>query len=387
MNKVTLDTVKPLLQPEGEVALSIYLPTHKFPSSEHIQEDRIRFKNLVRASYDAILSTGASEEIIRQMTDQMESEIYNNDEFWQQTTEGLAVFCAPSGLRYLHLPIEIDEYMVAGDLYDVTPLLALCSYDQPHYVLAVAARQPMLYKGDMYDTEPVDINLPSSIEEALNIDELNSDSHSQAHSVDGSASGTHGQGDSKRSVQEDRLKYFRMIDDAVMSSDEVDQSLPVILAGADDEVSAYREASKIRGIMEQSINGNQTASAGVKPDEIHDRSWPIVEEEVGQKHRQDKIESLKATLGTGKASTDIDDIKKSTLEGRVDSILIGFINMTRDLVNDSDDPAPRIVLSEEYTSSGIGPCSQDVFNRGGKVYGILIDDMPEGANQAALYRY
>lgn len=331
MNKVTLDALKPLLQPEGEVALSIYLPTHRFPSSEHIQEDKIRFKNLVRAGYDAMLSAGASEEITKQIIDQIESEIYDNDEFWQQTTEGLAVFCAPSGVRYFHLPIEVDEYMTAGDLYDVTPLLALCSYDQPHYVLAIATRQPMLYRGDMYDTEPVDIDLPSSMEEALNIDELNSDSHSQAHSVGGSVSGTHGQGDSRRSAQEDRLKYFRLIDDAIVSSDKVDQSLPFILAGADDEVSAYREISKIRSVMEQSIGGNQTASAGVKPNEIHDYSWPIVEEEVVQKYHQDRIESVKATLGTGKASTDIDDIRKSTLEGRVDSILIGLISVTRDL--------------------------------------------------------
>ena len=385
MNKVTLEAIKPLLQAEGDVVLSFYLPTHKFPTSEHIGEDKIRFKNLMRASENAVLSMGGSEELAKQMVDQLETDIYNNDAFWQHTTEGLAVFCAPAGIRYFHLPIEIGEYMIAGDAYDVTPLLALAFRDQPYYLLALATRQPMLYKGDMYSVDPVEIQLPESPEIALNIDELHS--NSQTYRSGSQASGAHGQGDSKQAGQEERLKFFRMIDAEIQSSKLVDKNLPLVLAGTDDEVGAYREISHNRAVLDQCVGGNQTATVGVKPHEVHARSWPLVEEMLVQARQHVEVEKIQEMLGTGKASTDIEDIRAAAEAGRVDTFLVGCMSMTRDLVNESEEPAMKIMLSQEYMANGVGMFSQAVAGQGGKVMGILVDEMPGESGAAALYRY
>ena len=64
MNKVSRDAIKSLIETEDNATMSIYLPTHRFPTSEHIQEDKIRLKNLVRSGKDALRRQGVDDGLI-----------------------------------------------------------------------------------------------------------------------------------------------------------------------------------------------------------------------------------------------------------------------------------------------------------------------------------
>lgn len=383
MNKINREAIKSLLEAEDNATVSLYLPTHRFPTSEHIQEDKIRFKNLVRAGKEALAARGIDGGIIGQIGGILEDNVYDNDTFWQHTTEGLAVFCSPAGVQYFHLPVECEERASAGDRYDITPLLALTSCDRPYYLLALAVRNPVLYTGDMYGIERVDIELPESPEEALNIDETH------AHSKTDRAKGypgakAHGQGDSHQAGQEEQLKFFRIVDEKIRSSNLVDENAPFLLAGGDDEVSGYRESSQIRHLLEASLSGNYTETPA---HEIHAKAWPLVIEELCDKERAAEIEKVNSLLGTGKASLEAEDIAAAAKEGRVDTLLVGMLAATRDTVRDNEEPVTKLVFSDSYEEDGVGACGRAVFDQGGKVVGVLQDAMPNGASEAAVYRY
>lgn len=383
MNKVNREAIKQLLDTEDGAAISLYMPTHRFPISEHITEDKIRFKNLVRAGEDLLKEQGIEDGIIRQMTESLEAEIYDNLEFWQDSTEGLALFCTPASIESFRLPMECEERVVAGDSFDITPLLALASYDQPYYLLALATHKPVLYKGDMYGVERVDIELPESPEVALNIDE--SHAHSKTDRAGGyPGSKAHGQGDSKQAGQEEKLKFFRLLDDKIHTSSEVDGDLPFLLAGTDDEVSGYRDTSRLGHMLESVLGGNYTAIA---EHEIHEKSWPLVSEELCDKVRDEQIEKLANLLGTGKASAGAEDIVSAAKEGRVDTLLVGMLAVTRDTVTDNEEPVMKLVFPEDYTSGGIDVSGRAVFDQGGKVVAVMGGILPDGASEAALYRY
>lgn len=383
MNKVSQNAIKSLLETEDSATMSIYLPTHRFPTSEYIQEDKIRLKNLVRGGKEILAEKGVDDGLIEQIVLGIEDGLYDDESFWQKMTEGVAIFCSPAGVHYFYLPMECDEKVSAGDGYDIVPLLAAASYDQPYYLLVLAKHRPILYKGDMYGVERVAINLPESPEAALNIDE--SHSNSKTDRVSG-APGTkaHGQGDSRQAGQEERLKYFRMIDDILQSDPNIDQSSPLLLAGTDDEVSGYRDSSRARSLLESSISGNYTETP---IHELHAKSWPIISNEICDRKREEEIERLNSLIGTGKASAGAEDIVAAAEEGRVDTLLVGLLTTTRDSVSDGEDPVVKMVFSDDYESSDVAACGRSVFSQGGSILAVSKDAMPGGVPIAVIYRY
>lgn len=387
MNKVNREAIKQLLEAEDSVALSLYLPTHRFPTSEHISEDKIRLKNLMRAGKEALEKKNVDDAIIKKMINNLEEGIYDSISFWSHTTEGTAIFCSPAGVQYFHLPMECDEYVSMGDTYDIAPLLAVTTCDQPYYLLALATRNPALYAGDMYGLQRVDIDLPKNPKEALGIDELFS--HSQTARAGSYQAGnpgvkSHGQGDSKQAGQEERLKFFRLIDEKIQSSKQLDKNMPILLAGTDEEVSRYRESSRSKHLLEAYLSGNYTDAP---PHEIHARSWPLVLSELCHPEQMKEIEKVHSLLGTGRASTENQTIQAAAAEGRVDSLLVGCFTKTRDSVSDSDEEITKLAFFDEYRTGKVSASARSVFDNGGRVIGILKDSMPDGVQAAAVYRY
>ncbi len=387
MNKVSREAIKQLIEAEDNTTLSLYLPTHRFPTSEHIAEDKIRFKNLLKAGKEKLKSQGVDDGTISQVVGNLQDSIYNNAIFWPRTTEGVAIFCCPAGVQYLHLPIECDEHVSAGDTYDIAPLLAIAASDRPYYLLALATRNPVLYRGDMYGLERVAIDLPKSPEEALHIDELYSHSNTMragAYGPGNPGAKSHGQGDSKQAGQEERLKFFRLIDEKLLTSKLIDKTMPILLAGTDDETSGYRESSHSKRLLESGLSGNYTDTPA---HEIHDRAWPLVRSELCEPEQAQDIEKLQSLLGTGRASLENQMILAAANGGRVDTLLIGFLTKTKDSIGDGDKTVTKLAFSSEYKNDKLSMSARSVFDHGGKVVGVLKDGMPSGAGVAAIYRY
>ena len=346
MNKVNRETIKQLIETEDGVSVSLYMPTHRFPTSEHISEDKIRFKNLIKVSKEALKQKEVDDGLIARIVDNLEESIYNDSTFWPEVTEGTAIFCTPAGVRYFNLPTECDEYVYVGDSYDVAPLLALDVCHKPYYLLALATKHPVLYSGDMYGLEKVEIDLPESMMEALNIDELHSNSKTiRAGGYGAGGTKAHGQGDTRQAGQEEHLKFLRLIDDKVLSFKGTDTKMPILLAGTDDEVSTYKDVSRSKNILDKHISGNYTE---LPAHDVHAHSWPIVAEELCEVDVAREVEKVHEMLGTGLAATEENVILAAAKEGRVDSLLVGIFSNTMDSVSDSDEEIKKLNLSDEY---------------------------------------
>jgi hypothetical protein len=390
MHTVTLESMTPLLRTDNEATVSLYFPTHRYPTADHIQEDKIRLKNLIRAGKEQLEARGVDADTVRKIGNRLD-DLYKDDKFWPHTTEGLAVFCSLKEFHCFQLPMECDERACAGGAYDINPLLAFLSYDQPYYLLALATHQPALYRGDMYGIQPVEIDLPESPEIALNIDEMFSNSQTVraggGHGPGSPGSGSHGQGDSRQAGTEERLEFFRIVDDKILASDQVDSEVPLLIAGSEGEVSEYRERSRHKHLLSRVLHGNYTRTVGVKPQDLQARAWRIIEEELGRKKRLAAIERFNEMKGAGRSSANLADIKETAQAGRIDTLLVGCLTITRDAVRDDASQVMKLIFPKGYETEGIDSCSRTVYDQGGKVTALLLEEMPEGAPVAALYRY
>src|SRR5690606_23804915 len=157
------------------------------------------------------------------------------------------------------------------------------------------------------------------------------------------------------------------IDDIIQTKEFIDQSLPLLLAGTDDEVSGYRESSRARSLLDVSVSGNYTETPA---HELHAKSWPIISDELCEKRRSEEVEKLKSLVGTGKASAGAEDIAAAATEGKVATLLIGLLTTTRDSVGDGDEPVVKMVFSDDYETSDVTSCGRIVFDQGGDVLAV-----------------
>lgn len=388
MNKVTRSSIETLTQPQSANVISIYLPTHRHPTPPHMQEDQTRYKNLLRQAKEQ-WQEKTGNDAMSSTFEQLEGKLDAPD-FWQQNTEGMAVFASPESYEIYQLPIECEERVCVANEFDITPLLIISAYDQPYYLLALAMHNTKLFKGDMYGLEPVAINFPTSPEDALNIDEMFSNSNTirnqNSPASDGSgAVASHGQGDSNRAGREERFQYFRILENNMTSSKEFDSSLPIVIAGTDSEVGDFRNSTKLTSVVHEYVQGNSTNTT--LPD-LHMQAWPIIQSEVISKRAIDAIDQLNEKIGIQKSSYDYKELTEAANMGRIKTLLVGITRKTTDTVSDAMQTAvPILTFAKQYEYENIAELVKKVLAQGGSILGVGNELLPAKVPVAAIYRY
>jgi release factor family 3 len=387
MNKINQSVIETLAAEQKGAVLSIYLPTHHISTPATVKEDQTRLKNLIRQGFGEWQEKVGEEEIkgIREQLDSM----VDDESFWTDMTQGIALFVNIDTISIYHLPIECQEYIYVGNEFDITPLRICVEVGQPHYVFALAKHDPKLFYGDSYGLEPVAIDFPSSPEDALNIDEMFSDSNTvRGVSTQGGGNdklSSHGQGDSNHAGQEERLKYFRILDNMIMKAKSIDATLPIVIAATDSEASDFKNLSNLPNLIQEFVAGNHTTTP---LRELHQLTWKIIKNEVIDKKRHLLLEQFNELKGVQKASSDPDEIMAATRTGRVDTLLVGIVPTTNDSISDTNDTnAPLIRLDDTYKNLSIRQLINSVVAQGGTIIGIDPDELATPSLVGAIYRY
>lgn len=384
MNKITQPVIESLSQEMKGPVISIYLPTHRYPTPPHMQEDQTRFKNLLheaRSKWQDKTSARNIDHTFQQLEEKLD-----DPTFWHETTEGMAIFATPERYDLYHLPMESEEHVCVGTSFDITPLLILQQYDQPYYLLTLAMHNTKLFKGDMYGLEPVNIEFPTSPEDALNIDEMFSGSNTRRNQDGGTtAMSPHGQGDSNQAGTEERIQYFRILDAMIANAPIVDSAMPVVVAGTDSEAGDYRQVSKLTNLIQPYIKGNYT-NASLQ--DLHSLAWPLIQQEVVQQRTQTMIEQYNELWGADKSSNDIASIEAAADSGRVATLVVGMIRYTTDTVRDKVDAAvPVITFVKDQSAELLERLSRKVLSKGGMIVGVNTTLTPQKVPVAAIFRY
>jgi len=387
MHKITQSAIESLSEVKGETALSLYLPTHHIATPATSTEDQARYKTLLNKAMEKWESE-VGVDTLKTIRAQLE-DIIDDADFWKSTSKGLAFFATKDTLECFHMPIECEAYFYVGDSFDVTPLRVACSQDQPFYVLALAKHDPKLFYGDGYDIQPLDISLPESPEDALNIDEMFSGSNTvRGISTQGGGNdtfSTHGQGDTNHAGQEEHMKYLRIIDHILVTSDKVDKKVPLVLAATESEASDFKHASNYPQLLNAFVQGNHT---GTSTHELHQLVWPVVAQETVLAQQQALIDRFNEDKGRQKASSDLAEIHEAAKMGKVDTLVLGIVETTNDSVSDVERvAAPLIRLQNEYATSNMCELAQEVIAQGGSIIGADPELVATPTRLAALYRY
>lgn len=348
-------------------AVTIYLPTHVSASPPHISEDQIRLKNLKNRACSIIKTREDAKEFADELNRKLE-ELLANTLFWEHQTRGLLICARPGRFYMFHLPLDTSEYLAVDERFRLAQILGLLSDYNKYYVLSLAQHSPKLYSGDFYGLSETDVGLPQSLLKGLNIDEMGRPSEQQV-SAYGNARGFNGRGGDKNPAEEERQRFWRMIDQLVLK--HADKKQPLILAGIDSEVSEYRALTHYPNVLNGHIEGSFSGSSGF---ELFQPALEIIENELVQPEHQAVVDQFKQAPGL--TARDFAAITDAADKGRVDKLLLAGIRYTADTVRDNKQAVPVIEQPPEESAAAVHNTAYKVWNSGGTIINLETDEMP-----------
>lgn len=300
--------------------VSIYFPTQR--SQPGTMPDLTRYKNMVRTAEETLTKSypGAAH---RQLVERLQ-QLQDDPTFWRNNHVGVAVLASPSRFDTFTLPRAVPERVEVGETFHVKPLLRFVQSAEPFHVLGLSRERVALFRGNRYELQPLEVaGIPLTLTEALGeeTEPTMRKFHTAGPPSVRNARGSHGvaisggQGGWSDEIQVDTRRFFTIIDREVTSRVSEPAGLPLILAGIDDNLAAFRAVAKNRFVAAESVHGDWT---NLSLHEIREKAWKVFE-----KHYLEKLASIREDFGTaasrGQGTGDLADAARAAAEEEEDA--------------------------------------------------------------------
>ena len=385
MSLFPVDEIQYLITHHDQPCVSLYMPTHR--SGRDIEQDPIRFKNLLKQAEAGLTEAGYRAPEARQMLEKPR-QFLDDGSFWRHQTGGLAMFVCPGGFRHYRLSGTLPELCVVGKRFHIKPLVPLITNDGRFYVLAISKERVRVLEGtrdSIVDLDPA--GLPEGLADALQLDlpERQMQFYSGGSPKSGKRDSVYfGSGQSEPDPKDALRRYFRAVDRGLRDL-LTDQQAPLVLAGVEYMFPLYHDVSGYTQLMEEGIPGNPEK---VTSNELHVRAWAIVQPyfEREQREAAARYGSL-AAMESSLVSETFADVVPAAHHGRIHVLFVpigaqqfGRYDATDDSVTLVEQPARE---DQELYDFAV----MSVLANGGRVFAVAPGKMPGSGPMAAVLRY
>ena len=318
----------------GGPHISIFLPVHPDTRSETINEDVIRFKNNLGNAKDKIIDSESYSDDLTKRINELEA-LSTDTTFWENQSLGLAIFVNKSDIHIIHLSFEVSEGSYIEEEFIVFPLLAMQALDYNLYVLNINTKQPTLYECTRDTvTEINDADLPDSLSDALQLDELNK--AQQFHTGDGRGRAMfHGHGGNTGAKGEEVEKYLRLLANKVdlylkkINAGSRNADAPLLLLGTSDRAPIVKDALEYDKIIHD--EQNESLKDPIKEEILLKRCKNVIDNLIESQQKQlfneidEKLANELAVIGEEAIATACD-------MNNVERLLVPMLTKTNDSV-------------------------------------------------------
>lgn len=383
MKLFTKEDLKRITGPQPSPCVSIFIPTEK--KGKSIQQNAIRFKNMLSEAEDRLEKRGIKKKDIQNMLEPAQK-LLNDNYFWRYQSHGLAVFINPDFFEYYRLPLDFDELLVIADQFHIKPLLALFTGDGTFYILALSQNTVKFFQATRYDIQEIKLEeLPKNMEEALGYDNLEKQIqfHTGAPQRVGKREAMfHGHGGKPDTSEEFFLRFLRLVDKAVYSVLKEERA-PLILAAVDYLVPLYHETNSYSYVLEETIKGNPDQ---IKPEKLHKEGWKIVEP-IFLREQKKAAELFDRLVKDEKASYRLNKIVSAAYFGKVATLFVtvgvqnwGTFDPDKNKVSQNPEKKPHDMDLLDFAAL-------HTLLNGGIVYAVDQEKVPGRTEVAAIFRY
>jgi hypothetical protein len=393
MKSISRAELSKLIEHKGP-SVSLYLSGHQGEGAPGVKQDKIKYKNLLREAKGKFLALDQHADRETELFNPL-YDLGNNDGFWNEQSPGLVIFSSPGFLQTYRVPVHFNgtDLAITGDSFHIKPLLPMLNYEEgKFFILALSHDYIKLFKVENHFSQeiPLPASVPRNISEYLSMkhieDELPFDSGRKEQSLRKGQGGSGSYDPTYHGPQYDEkdqiLRFFQLIDKGLREILHSETS-PLVLAGVDYLLPIYRQASSYQHIVEGGIIGNPEL---LSQQDLHQRGWEIVSPIFKQ-----ELENAKARFGELNTkelgSNELGEIVKAAYFGQVETL---FISTEYQSWGQFDADNNRVEIHDEPQSGDIDLfdfAAQQTILKGGKVYALDLNDLPDQQPIAAIFRF
>ncbi len=368
---LTRSELADLAQVKDGVVVSILVP----PTPR--DEARIVVRNLVNDAVVRLEALGMRSVEARDRAAQIERAVEDH-EVWAPPEVCLAVYASPGSTVRTVGPSGGSPHVVVGHRAQVKHLLDATPH--PDYaVLALSLKSANLYRSAAGGlTEVESDELPVTMADVLRFDDPE---HQLQYRITNTTEGRtaaafHGHGGEKNH-EEELLRYFRAVD-AALCGVLTDQ--PLVLAGTDEVVGAFRRVTSYGSMLDKVIGGSGERHSMA---ELRAAAQAIVAESMVA-HRDKLRAHIEERLTTADVAFDLRQVVLAACEGRVAAVFVAGGGI---VINGYHEPRHRSVELATDGEDLINLAAVETWRQGGDVFVVSPTDMPADEPAVALFRY
>ena len=378
MDRISRDELQTFLIRQPERCISLFMPTHRYGRAT--EQDPIRYKNLLQEVEKRLLAKGMRTPDVSSLLEPARA-VLQDENYWRHMSDGLALFLTADELHSYRLPLAFEELVVIGDRFHIKPLLPFFANDGHFYILALSLNQVRLLEGTRHSVDEINPeSLPESMAESLQFSQFQK--QLQVRSGGGTEGAMFHGHDPSDEEKKHILRWCHMIDDSLRVLLAGEES-PLVLAGVESLLSIYQEANAYPHLLEQGIPGNPEE---LSPAELHTRAWRLVEPVFRQAEDQARAQ-FQQLVSAGRTTTFLQEALQAAGQGRVELAFVALGEQTWGTY-DADSQVIHVHPQQQ-------PGDEDLLDllaiqtllHGGAVYALPLEQMPEQARLAAVYRY
>jgi hypothetical protein len=383
-HKLSGEVIHQLSEIEGEWCLTFVLPTR--PVGGEWKGDRIQLKNLSAQAEERLINAGLRAPEALELLKPAEA-LLDEREFWQQGSQGLAIYITPEETFYVRLRHSPEPASFVSGHPQVRPLLIDQQQEQSFFVLAISKAGNRFFAVDMEQVIPIVLEgAPSDMAEALAFDDP--ERQLQLHTSDRAERASkpvmfHGHGAGVNDDLSNLRRYLQQV------AAPVEQRLlgtgdALVLAGVDEVTSEFNDllAAGIRVIGR--IGGNPDL---LDPRQLAEHARELVASTRDDRAAQAVQRYLNARSIEGQTENSIQRVMTAARYGQVDTLLL---DRNRHFWGDYSEDGIKL-----GDGTGQSPPTEDLMNlaaiytlqSNGQVYSVEADSMPGNDLIAALLRY
>jgi len=382
MKYILRPELQPLLEPQSTWCVSLYMPTHHAAGS---QEDRIRFKNLLRKAAEPLARNGLTDREIDTLLEPAEK-LAEHDEFWRTPDDGLALFISEAMVQSFRFPLTLEEMVTVARRFVLRPLLPVLYETDRFYVLALSQNEARLLGGTRLAWQAVPVEgMPHSLAEALRFSEF--EKQTQYHTVSPSAGrGTmaifHGQGAGSDETKHEMVEYFRQVN-AALHRLLRNERAPLVIAAVDSLLPLYREVNTYPHLTTASISGNPEERSAA---DLQRAGWAIVAQKI-QAAQDEALATFRNLDHTARASHQIDEIVPAAVAGRVEILFVSTGGQVWGTYDRTRDTASAHAEPQSGDDDLLDLAALQTLRSNGSVMVMPTGQMPGNTPIAAVFRY
>ena len=379
-----------LTQRYDEWHVSIYMPTEK--EGDDVLENRVRFRNLLDRAEEQLVEGGMRPPEVEAMLSPARA-LVEDQVFWQQQSDGLAVFLADGFARKYQLPLDFGELVVVSDRFHVKPLLSVLSNNGRFYLLAVSQHETRLLQGTRHRIGEINLDdreeVPETTVEVLKWEdpEMRLQHHTGTESTlhHGVSTVFHGHGvASQDDPKEKILRFFQQLD-AGISDLLADDDAPLVPAADGFVLARYREANSYPHLTDEGID---IEPQQLSPESLHTRAWSIVQPLFQQAEEQARgvYKHLEGTE-SDRVSDDVAHVVQAAAFGRVEGL---FVSRNEQRWGTFDEESGEVDLHDEQQPGDrdlLALAAVETMLNEGWLFVVDGEDVPDEGPLAAVFRW